>query len=173
MKAAAWFMVATALSLVPLTAGADPPGREGRKEAREAAKDAREAHKDTKEAREDAKDARKALQAARDAGADARAARRDLNQARKELEASRDDRRKAAKTALKAKWGDELLEKPAVRAELRLHAQRMAKLNHMKRVAESSDKDELAERVEKLKAKEEARHDARMADLKAKKGEEK
>jgi len=162
--------LALAVTLVGAVGAAQQPGKARREEAREAAKDAR---KDAKEAKEDLKDARKDLREARDAGGDAAAARDDLKKARKDLKESRDERRQAEKGLLKSKWGDDLLAKPAVRAELRLHAERMAKLRRMKEVADEGDKKQLEERVDKLIEKEDARHKARMEDLKAKNGEEK
>ena len=138
---------------------------EGRKEAREANKDVKEAKEDRKEARKDLRDAVKD-------GGDAKEARKDLKEANKNLRDSRDERRNAAKDALKAKWGEDLLAKPAVRAELKLHAQRMAKLQTMKRVADSAGKKEIEARVDKLTEKENARHQTRMAALKAKNGED-
>ncbi len=162
-------------------ASADGPGekKDGKKEERKEARDEKkEAKKDVKEAKDDLKDARKDLrEALKDGGtADAQAvkeAKGDLKEARQKLKDTRDERRAGARTALKAKWGDDLIKKPAVRAELRLHAQRMAKLRHMKRVADSAGKKALEDRVDKLIDKEQARHPARMEALKAKNGEEK
>lgn len=149
-------------------ANADPKDdkKEARKEAREERKEDR---KELKEAAKDLKDAVK------DAGRDSQAAkdaRAELGEARKKLKENREERRTKAKSALKAKWGDDLLAKPPVRAELRLHGMRMAKLHEMKRVADATDKKNLEERVDKLIEKEEARHKARMEALKASKGEE-
>ena len=140
--------------------------KEARKEAREERKDAK---KDLKEARKDLRDA------VRDAGRDSQAtrdAKSALGEARQKLKDNRAERRSAAKAALKDKWGEDLLKKPAVRAELKLHGSRMAKLRHMKRVADASDKKNLEERIDKLIEKEDARHKARMDALKAKNGEE-
>jgi len=139
-------------------------------------KEVKEDRKEVKEAKGDLKEAKKdAREAARDGGgADAAAvkeARMKLGEARKALQDSREDRRKNARTALRAKWGD-LADKPAVRAELRLHAQRMAKLRMMKNVADDADKKNLEERVDKMIDKEKARHQARMDALKAKNGED-
>jgi hypothetical protein len=136
--------------------------KEAKEERKEDRKDAREAHKDLREA-------------VRDAGRDSEAAkdaRASLGEARQKLKESRHERRTAAKAALTAKWGDELLKKPAVRAELRLHALRMAKLHQMKRVADAADKKELEARVDKLTEKEKARHQTRMDTLKTKNGED-
>ena len=133
-------------------------------------KEAREDKKELKEAKGDLKEAKKE---ARDAGGDAavKEARMKLGEARKQLQDNREERRKNARAALRAKWGD-LADKPAVKAELRLHAQRMAKLRMMKNVADDGDKKNLEERVDKLIDKEKARHQARMDALKAKNGED-
>lgn len=165
------------LASVMLVGLASPHASAGDKDdKKEARKDAKEERKDAKEDRKDARDARKDLRdAIQDGGRDSQAAKDAkgaLGEARQKLKDSRDERRTAAKTALKAKWGEDLLKKPAVRAELRLHAMRLAKLHHMKRVADAGDKKELGERVEKLLDKEKARHVARMDALKAKNGEE-
>lgn len=140
-----------------------------RKEVKEDRKEVKEAKGDLKEAKKDAREA------ARDGGpvdaAAVKEARMKLGEARKALQESREERRKNARTALRAKWGD-LADKPAVRAELRLHAQRMAKLRMMKNVADDADKKVLEERVDKLIDKEKARHQTRMDALKAKNGED-
>ena len=139
-------------------------------------KDRKEAREERKEDRKDAKEAAKDLrEAVRDAGRDSQAAkdaRGELGEARRKLKESRSERRAAAKTALKAKWGEDLVKKPAVSAELRLHGMRMAKLHEMKRVADASDKKNVEERVDKLIEKEDARHKARMEALKTNKGED-
>ena len=134
--------------------------------------DRKEAREEKKEAKGDLNEARKE---ARDAGVGAAAvkeARMKLADARKQLKDNREERRKNARVALRAKWGD-LADKPAVKAELRLHAQRMAKLRMMKNVADDADKKNLEERVDKLIDKEKTRHQARMDALKAKNGEDK
>ena len=140
-----------------------------RKEVKEDKKDVKDAKNDLKEAKKDAREV------ARDGGAaDAAAvkeARMKLGEARKQLKDSREERRTNARAALRAKWGP-LADKPAVKAELRLHAQRMAKLRMMKNVADDADKKNLEERVDKMIDKEKARHDARMEALKAKNGED-
>ena len=141
-----------------------------RKEAKEDRKEVNEAKKDVQEAK---KDAKHAGDKAADAGAEAvDKAKGKLAAARAKLKESREERRTSARAALRAKYGKDLLEKPAVRAELRLHAQRMAKLRQMKDVADDADKKQLEERVDKMIDKENKRHDARMDALKAKNGED-
>jgi hypothetical protein len=169
IRAALWTAaLALASSLVVAPAAADdPPGKHPVRDAKEAAKDARDklkdAKKDAKEAAagDDKKDARK----------DVKEAKKDLREARQKIRDSRKDRREEVRKAAKDKWGD-LVKKPKVRAELLLHAQRMAKINHMEFLAKDNDKDQLTERIQKLREKENARHDKRMEALKAKGGEE-
>ena len=150
-------------------------GKEHRKDAKEDRKDAKEAKKDLKDAKEDLKDARKDAResGAGGAGEGVKDARNKVAEAKRKLKETREERRKSERNLLRDKWGKELLQKPAVRAELRLHATRMAKLRHMKRLADEGEKKELEARVDKLIDKENARHAARMDALKAKKGEDK
>lgn len=163
-------MVMTAPSASAQDAKGDKADRKAdRKEVKEDKKDVKDAKQDLKEAKKDAREA------ARDGGggdaAAVKEARMKLGEARKALKDSREERRTNARAALRAKWGP-LADKPAVRAELRLHAQRMAKLRMMKNVADDADKKNLEERVDKLIDKEKARHDLRMDALKAKNGED-
>ena len=80
------------------------------------------------------------------------------------------DRRTAHREALKERWGDTLA-KPNAREELKHHARRTAFLNRALLLAETEskakDKDKLVERIEKLIAKENERHDKAMDRLKS------
>jgi hypothetical protein len=169
IRAALWTAaLALASSLVVAPAAADdPPGKQPVKDAKEAAKDAkdklRDARKDAKEATGDDK---------KDAKQDVKDAKKDLREARQKVRETRKDRREELRKAVKDKWGGDLVKKPKVRAELALHAQRMAKINHMEFLAKDNDKDQLLERIQKLRDKEKARHEKRMEALKAKGGEE-
>lgn len=157
------------LSSTHAKAGDANDKKEAHKEAKEDRKQVREDKKDAHEARKELRDA------IRDAGRDSQAAKDakgNLDEARKKLKESREERRSSTKAALKAKWGEDLLKKPAVRAELRLHGMRLAKLHHMKRLADAGDKKELEQRIDKLIEKENARHQTKMDALKAKNGEE-
>jgi hypothetical protein len=136
-------------------ASADKPDKDLRKEQREARKELREA----------IKDGGLGSPAARDA-------REKLKESREKLKESREERRKAKRAELKAKYGD-ILDKPAVRAELRVHAQRMARLHRLERIANAKGKEDAEKRVQALVAKENARHDKHMEELKAHAGEEK
>jgi colicin import membrane protein len=187
-KWVAAFVIAATTALAP-SANADDrkpdakDAKEGRKEAKEDRKEAKEGRKEAKEDKKDLKDAQKDLKDAkkdaREAGASGAAgegvkdARSKVAEARRKLKETREERRKSARTGLRDKWGKELLQKPAVRAELRLHAMRMAKLRQMKHVAVEGEKKELEARVDKLIDKENTRHATRMDALKAKNGEDK
>lgn len=160
--------LALASSLVVVSAGAaDPPGKPHPvKDAKEAVKDAKDKLKDAKN---DAKDA--AGDAKKEAKQDAKEAKKELQEARQKLKDSRKDRRETMRKAVTDKWGD-LVKKPKARSELTLHAQRMAKLNYMEYLAKQNDKDQLVERIKKMRERENDRHEHRMEALKAKGGEE-
>lgn len=143
------------------TARADTPNP-GVKEAREKVKEAR------KEVREERHDLREAVRSGN--GGAIREERKDLKEAREKLKASREERRLVARKALEAKLGD-LWGKPAVRAELRIHARRLARLHQIERVAKAEGKEAVVKRVDVALAKENARFTARMDALKAKGGE--
>lgn len=157
--------LSSALFAVPAAAD-DPPGKHPVKDAREAVKDAR---KDARDAKKDAKEA--TGDAKKDAKEAAKDAKKDLREARQKLRETRKERRQDTVKAVKDKWGD-LVKKPRVREELKRHARRMARLNQMDHLAKEGDKDKLSERIGKLREQENARHDKRMAALKAKGGEE-
>lgn len=70
---------------------------------------------------------------------------------------------------LQRRYGDSLKEKP-VQQELSLHAERSARLERMKTLAEQNGKDELLERIVKLTTIEDERHEKEMAAL-TKKGD--
>jgi hypothetical protein len=131
--------------------------------------------KEQKEQRKEVREARKELrEALKDGGAGSPAAhdaRKKLEESREKLKESRAERRKAKLAELKAKYGD-IVDKPAVRAELRLHAMRMARLHRLERIATAEGKDDAAKRVQALVTKENARHAKRMDELKAHAGED-
>jgi len=84
-----------------------------------------------------------------------------------QLRATRKQRRAAHLAKLKHKWGG-LVTHPAVRAELKVHAWRMARLDRVRELAAAEDKTDVVARVDKLIAKEQARHDKHMGVLKTK-----
>ena len=94
--------------------------------------------------------------------------RAEVREAWKEWKDKRKERRKARRDELKEKLGDDL-KRPAVKAELKIHARRMARLNRIRVVAKAEGKDEVVKRVDTLIAKEKARHDKHIETLKAKK----
>lgn len=161
---AAAFAAASALLAAP--ASADEPAKHPVKDAKQAVKDAREKLKDARKDAKDAKDDDK-----KDAKQDLKDAKKDLKDARQKLRETRKERRESLVKAAKDKWGD-LVKKPRVREELRTHARRIARLNQMESVAKENGKDELVERIQKLRDKENARHDKRMEAFKAKGGDE-
>lgn len=136
-------------------ASAEDPDKGARKELREARRELREALKDGGHGATAAKDARERLR-----------------ESREKLRASRDERRKARRAELRAKYGD-IMARPAVRSELRLHAQRMARLHRMERIATARGKEDAERRVQALVTRENARHDKRMGELKGSVGEDK
>lgn len=83
----------------------------------------------------------------------------------------RQERREARRAELKKLWGD-LVDKPVVRAELRIHAQRLARLHRVRFLAEANGNKAALERADKAIARENERHQKRMDALKAKGGVE-
>jgi hypothetical protein len=93
-------------------------------------------------------------------------ARKELQEAREKLRASRDKRRDDEKAAQKAKYG-EAVARPEVKEELRTHAQRLARLRRIERIAKASSKPEIAKRTADALAKEIKRHEKKMTELKS------
>ncbi len=129
-------------------AGAQP-GKDKREERREDRKEKREEKREERqEKRDDKKDELK----------------EEWKKKRDEWREKRKDRREERRTELKKKWG-ELLEKPAARAELRIHTRRMARLERVAFLAEATGKTAVLERAKKAIEKERARHQARMEKI--------
>jgi hypothetical protein len=81
---------------------------------------------------------------------------------------SRQRRHQVRRIQLNRRWGDTLKDPEAI-AELKLHAERAAKLKRIRAVATKKSKDDPAvERSTKLLAREVARHEQRMKELQAK-----
>lgn len=81
---------------------------------------------------------------------------------------SRQRRHQVRRIQLNRRWGDTLKDPEAI-SELKLHAERAAKLKRIRAVATKKSKDDPAvERSSKLLAKEVARHELRMKELQAK-----
>jgi hypothetical protein len=99
----------------------------------------------------------------------------DVLAAWKKLKETRKERRKERIEEIKKQWGD-LHARPAVRAELKIHAWRMARLHRMRALAKTENKDKAVERIDQLIVKEKARHQKHMETLKSQgdqKGEQK
>jgi hypothetical protein len=83
-------------------------------------------------------------------------------------QSSRQRRHQVRRIQLNRRWGDTLKDPEAV-AELKLHAERSAKLKRIRTLAMKKSKDDpVADRATKLLAKEVARHEAHMKELQAK-----
>jgi len=78
--------------------------------------------------------------------------------------ATRDARRKAHRDELRAKLKD-LAGRADAKDELRTHARRLARLQHMRALAKELNKDAVIKRVDALIAKENARFDKRLDEL--------
>ena len=140
-----------AVACFALVAGAQTPpaGGEARQDKKELRQDKKDLREDKKELREDRKEARE-----------------DRKERIEDLRQTRTERRKEHLKKWREKWGD-LANRPNVKAEVKVHARRMARLNHMRRVADGAGKTELVARIDKLIAREQARHTAALERFKA------
>jgi hypothetical protein len=84
-----------------------------------------------------------------------------------ELAATREQRRERELAELRAKWDRELLGSEEFQAEMTLHAQRVAELERMRKLAEQAADRKIGIRIELLVARENDRHDQRVGALKA------
>ncbi|HLM75915.1 MAG TPA: hypothetical protein VK459_24585, partial [Polyangiaceae bacterium] len=162
-----------AVACFALVAGAQTPpaGGEARQDKKELRQDKKDLREDKKELREDRKEAREeAREDRKEAREEAREDRKEAREDRKEriedLRQTRTERRKEHLKKWREKWGD-LANRPNVKAEVKVHARRMARLNHMRRVADGAGKTELVARIDKLIAREQARHTAALERFKA------
>lgn len=137
--------------------------REDRKERRE---DRKELHEDKKELREDRKDGA-SKEELREDKKEIREDKKELAEDRKEIREDRRAKREERRKVLREKWGD-LTKRPEAIAELKVHARRMARLEHARKVADEAGKKEVVARVDKLIEKERARHQRSMDKLKEK-----
>jgi hypothetical protein len=81
---------------------------------------------------------------------------------------SKQRRHQVRRIQLNRRWGDTLKDPEAI-SELKLHAERAAKLKRIRAIATKKSKDDpAAERATKLLAKEVARHEKHMKELQAK-----
>ena len=83
-----------------------------------------------------------------------------------ELDRTRDERRRATITRLRERWGS-LLDNEAARGELKLHAERVARLARIRSLAVDKKKLSMIESVDGLVTKEELRHGSAMNALRA------
>ena len=83
-----------------------------------------------------------------------------------ELDRTRDERRRATITRLRERWGS-LLDSEAARGELKLHAERVARLARIRSLAVDKKKLSMIESVDGLVTKEELRHGSAMNALRA------
>jgi hypothetical protein len=99
---------------------------------------------------------------------DGKIKREDVKERLAKLRENMAERRAEHQGELKARWGRSLV-LPAAREELRLHAQRMARLHRAAFLAETEvtqNKDKLIERINKLIEKEQTRHERAMERFK-------
>ena len=167
----ALFLPAIAFALIaPSTGAQEPPPRPRGGPSQAAVKAAADKRAEMKD-----KAADKRAEAAdkREAAADKRAERKEdraeVREAWKKLKETRKERRKERREEIKKLWGD-LSDKPAARAELRVHAWRVARLNRMRTIAKAEGKDAMVTRIDGLLEKEKARHKKKMEQLKDKGG---
>jgi hypothetical protein len=98
---------------------------------------------------------------------DRKARQRAYEERREELARTRAERRRARLAEIRRRWKIAFLRDPEARAELALHAERIARLERMRRLAELNDNGKLAVRIEIAMRLEGDRHDRRMDALKA------
>jgi hypothetical protein len=92
---------------------------------------------------------------------------KELARQEEELQRSREQRRRERAQALREKWEQAFLAQDEVRAEIALHAERMARLARMLRLAESMDQETLVIRIEVASENENDRHERRMNALRS------
>lgn len=156
-----------ALALAAPAARAHADGRPAGGPNREAVKKAAEERKEAvKEKVEDLKEKRDERRAERgDAGESEHAgdggAPDKLRVEWAKLRETRRERRHAEREAIRQKWGT-LADHPAVKAELKVHAWRMARLKRIRAVADAQGKTATVARVDSLIAKENERYQKHM-----------
>ena len=91
-------------------------------------------------------------------------AKENVKKAREELRASRIARQRAHREEVRAKL-KEIATRADAREELRTHGRRLARLHHMRALAKELGKDALVKRVDGLIAKENARFEKRVDEL--------
>lgn len=142
--------------------GAKGPGKAAAETVREKRAELKEKIAEKKDAAEDKKD---------EAKEEVKEAKKDLKEAWAKLRETRKERRQERREEIKKKWGD-LHQHPAVKAELKVHAWRMARLKRIRAVADAEGKKDIVARADKLIEKEKERHQKHMDTLKSKGGAE-
>lgn len=173
-------LISASIWLPGLAWGQTP--KQQRAEVKKAVEEAKEARDEAKEARDDAKDARldvrkeakeasqemkEGLQDAKDAFKDWK---KEVADEYREWRAKWPERRQTLRMQIREKWAG-VIARTSARAELRTHARRMARLHRIQVLARAHDKPKVAQRAEKVRAKENARHDKKMAEIRAEKAE--
>ncbi|HQY59867.1 MAG: hypothetical protein IPF92_16495 [Myxococcales bacterium] len=118
-----------------------------------------------KEAKEKLKEEKKELKEARKNDGGVADEKKDVKQAADELREARKKRRQEHLAEMRAKWG-EILKKPGVKEEMRVHMRRMSRLRRIEHLAKEGKKDAIAKRAAAAMEKEKARHQKKMDELK-------
>lgn len=144
------------------------PGKPLKAKADEAKEKAADRKEKREERREDAKDKAEDKTATVEAAVDDKL-KPEWKKKRDEWREKRKERGEELRSAIKTKLGEDALKRPAVRAELRVHAMRLARLNRILFLAQAHEKAKIEEKVKALIEKENARHDKRIEALKTEK----
>lgn len=174
------FALVTSFSVFAAAQPGSTP-KERAQDRREIKDDKKEIAKDRKELRDDKKDPDADKKELREDRKELREDKKELAEDKKELREDRKDaiekwrknraeRRKDHVKELRQKWGDRLA-KPAVRAELKVHARRLARLSWARNVATDANKTDKITKIDELIARENARHQAAMDRLKTEGGQ--
>lgn len=159
-----WGALFTVALLGISVAATAQPRKELREDRKELRQDRKELREDRRELREDLKQGADPKEIKEDRK-ELREDRQELREDRKELREDRREIRKARRKEVRERWG-ETVKKPAAKAELKVHARRMARLTRARAVAQDAGKTELVARIDKLVEKEKARHQSAMEKLK-------
>jgi len=146
----------------------DHPRADAAKAKLEAKKEElKEKRDDLKDKRDDKQEERRDARAARDADdPDLKDLKEEWKKKHADWVEKRKDRRDEVKAKLKEKYGDEL-KVPAARAELKVHARRVARLERIIFLAQATEKKAVEDKANALLKKENERHDKRMTALAA------
>lgn len=143
--------------------------REDKKELREDKKELHEDKKDGASKEELAQDRKEIREDKRELREDRRELRHDRRTSIDDLRKTRQERRREHVKEVRERWGA-IVNNAPVRAELKVHARRVARLNHARKVADEAGKTELVAKIDKLLDREAARHQAAMDKFKSEGG---